>query len=125
MSGRADVTPELLGQLAGAFGEMWERGENERALKLAEGLGATFPGAPEIAALLGDCHARCGDLARAVEAYVEAATRLPAAPPHRGPRGPADRRGPQGVRRIARGSRSVSVSAVHPSRSRMLLAVGS
>ena len=80
-AGRADVTPELLGQLAGAFGEMWERGENERALRLAEGLAATFPGSPEVAALLGDCHARCGDLARAVEAYVEAATRLPAQHP--------------------------------------------
>jgi hypothetical protein len=78
MSDKADVTPELLGQLAGAFGEMWENGENERALKLAQGLAGTFPGSPEIAALLGDCHARCGDLARAVEFYVEAATRLPA-----------------------------------------------
>ena len=76
--GRPDVTPELLGQLAGAFGEMWEHGENERALKLAQGLAVTFPGSPEVIALLGDCHARCGDLARAVEAYVEAATRLPA-----------------------------------------------
>ena len=80
-AGRADVTAELLGQLAGAFGEMWERDENERALRLAEGLAATFPGSPEVAALLGDCHARCGDLARAVEAYVEAATRLPAQHP--------------------------------------------
>jgi predicted Zn-dependent protease len=77
-AGRADVTPELLGQLAGAFAEMWQHGENERALKLAQGLAATFPGSPEVAALLGDCHARCGDLARAVECYVEAATRLPA-----------------------------------------------
>jgi predicted Zn-dependent protease len=80
-AGPADVTAELLGQLAGAFAEMWERGENERALKLAQELAATFPGSPEIAALLGDCHARCGDLARAVEAYVEAATRLPAQHP--------------------------------------------
>ena len=77
-AGPADVTAELLGQLAGAFAEMWGRGENERALKLARDLAATFPGSPEIVALLGDCHARCGDLARAVEAYVEAATRLPA-----------------------------------------------
>jgi Flp pilus assembly protein TadD len=79
--GRPDVTPELLEQLAGAFRELWERGENERALRLAEGLATTFPGSPEIVALLGDCHARCGDLARAVEAYVEAATRLPAQHP--------------------------------------------
>ena len=77
----ADVTPELLGQLAQAFREIWERGENERALKLAQGLAATFPGSPEMAALLGDCHARCGDRARAVEAYVEAATRVPAQHP--------------------------------------------
>lgn len=77
-SGPPDVTAELLGQLAGAFAEMWERGENERALKLAQDLAATFRGSPEIVALLGDCHARCGDLARAVECYVEAATRLPA-----------------------------------------------
>jgi hypothetical protein len=79
--GSADVTPELLGQLAGAFRELWEGGENERALKLAEGLADTFSGSPEIAALLGDCRARCGDVAGAIEAYVEAATRVPAQHP--------------------------------------------